>query len=177
MNIISIDYGKYKSGIFMIVDGQEKSYKIINKQGCSDSLAFYNIYDQLNDILMQNDIDYALIEKCTLNRVNAKSITLMPAIMGILKLTFQIFGIPVIDSINASMWKSLTVGKIDKKSKLYRDKVKEKYGKEFEIIDQIDAFLIYKASREILKRKTLTTAQRKVKEQLLEVENEINNLH
>lgn len=178
MNVISIDPSKYSTGIFTKIDGQENSFVILNKKGCSQEEALKNIYQVFTSILKKEKYHFGLIEGYGFNfkSKNIRSVIPMSEVGGVIKLIFAQAEIPLI-TVPVQTWRTLTIGRINKKSKdNYLAAISIKYGCNFSTTDESDAFLIYQAVKEMAKRtKRLTPGMIKIKKQLQKIIEERNN--
>ena len=171
MNIISIDFAKYSTGIYTKVEGQESCFIIANKKKCSDQEALLNLYTAFTGILQNVRYNFGLIEGYGFNPINKQSMIIMSEIGGVIKLAFAYAEVPLI-TMPIQTWKMLTIGRIEKHGNetVYLDAIKSKYERSFANIDIADAFLIYQAAKVICKRtKRLTPAMGKIKAQLQKI--------
>lgn len=173
MNIISIDFGKRRTGIFLRANGKEESLKICNKPKASMEEALVCIYDSFKTILELYHFDIGFIEGYAINMAHAFGVIPLAEVAGVIKLVFKQYGVSLV-TIPVQTWKFLTVGQIDKHKQedQYREAVRLKYDREFDTVDQIDAFLIYEAAKAIGQRtKRLSDSMRKLKNQMIEILN------
>ena len=171
MNVISIDFSKVRTGIFTKIDGRASSLSIENKAKISNEKALVNVYQAFTVILDNQKYNFGLIEGYAFNFRRPSGISVMAEIAGVIKLSFAERKIPLI-TIPVQVWKSLTISNIDKTKNpdLYFAEIKKKYGMDFVIEDEADAFLIYQATREVAKKtKRLTPAVKKIKERLQKI--------
>lgn len=169
MNVIAIDFSKRKTGIFLRINGQEKSRLIKNKYNATQGQALVNINNSFKNLLNEFEIDFGLIEGYGFNLKNKRSMVPMCEVGGTIKLVFANRGIPLIE-IPIQTWKMLTInfkGKKEKNLDKYLGMVSKTYGKEFKTSDEADAFMIYQAAKIIAKKNgRMTDSMRKIKEQL-----------
>lgn len=171
MNIISIDPSKACTGIFSKVANIERSFSISHGYNVSQETALQNIYHNFTREL-KNPYQLGLIEGYYL--ANPRGMLLLPEIVGVIKLCFAHALVPLV-SVNVATWKSIVKIKIDKnkKKKEYLEAIRVKYGKDFSIVDEADAFLIYQAAKVIAKStKQMTPGAMKIRKQLETVINQ-----
>ena len=174
MNIISIDPSKKRTGIITRIDKKIMSMSIEHTKKQTQSEALVNIFNKFQTVLNDTKFDMGLIEGYWL--VNPRGMTHEPEIVGVIKLVFALHEVPLI-VIPIQTWKSIIGIKIDKKKKPgeYFAAIKKKYGKEFSVVDEADAFLIYKVAEYIVHNtQVMSKAAMKVRNKIKEV---IENLH
>ncbi len=168
MNIISIDPGKYNIGIFIKWQNENCSMSIINDKEDLQKDIFIKIFDKIRQILSLYSINLGFIEGYAFNFKNKKSIISLGEIGGIIRLIFAKKNIPLIE-IPVQTWKNQTISIINKRKykDLYLKKIKEKYKKKFDNIDEADAFLIYETAMIACKgRKQLSETMQKIKQEI-----------
>lgn len=173
MNVISIDFSKTSTGIFMRIDNKESSQTIHNDVNTSQQAAIEKIYTIIRILLTKNKFHFGLIENYGYNPKQMKTFILMCEISGVIRLAFKQCETPLI-AIRPMTWKSQTIGtKINYKKKdpdKYIQLVGEKYGKFFANTDEADAYLIYMAAREIAKNdKLVSKSVQSIKKQIMAV--------
>lgn len=171
MNLISVDFGKYKTGVFCKKSGKEDSMLIRNKPRASMEESLSVIYHDLKKIIELSQPDFGIMEGYGFNEKHKSSRIPMAEIGGVIKLLFYQLDIPVI-VMPIQTWKTLTVGMVDKKKDedLYRSIVKQKYGKEFQSLDETDAFLFYQSLKIIsLGECRLTKSMKRIRSKLSEI--------
>lgn len=168
MNIISIDPSKKCTGIFTIIDGEELSLSIDHSYKDQQEDMLQDIYYFFTKILENNKYDIGFVEGYWLS--NKRGFTLEPEIVGVIKLVFAIAEVPLI-TIPIPTWKAIVRIKINKKKMPdeYLQAIKIKYNKEFMIIDEADAFLIYVAADYIMNNVVTNDGAVKVKKRIKEV--------
>lgn len=169
MNIISIDPSKKCTGLFIKVDGKEESISISHSYKTPQEEVLQNIYAFFTHILHESKFHMGLIEGYWL--ANPRGMLIEPEIVGVIKLCFAQAKVPLI-TVNISIWKSIVKININKrkKEKEYLEAIRVKYGKDFGIVDEADAFLIYEATRQIAKNtKRMSNASMKIREKIKKV--------
>jgi len=166
--IISIDPSVKGTGIFTIVNAIEVS-KTIKNENVDFPSSLINIHYGMEFILQENRFDLCLIEEPypMLNRGQDQLLR----IAGVIECSIARYLIPVV-RVPVQTWKSITgMNEINKKKdpEKYKKLAKEKYGKEFETLDELDAYLIYVCSQLLLQKTDLTKAARKVRDQIIDV--------
>jgi Holliday junction resolvasome RuvABC endonuclease subunit len=165
MNIISIDPSKSSTGIYKTFKGAFQSYCIKNKQKVSQADALKVIADKLVEEFRAVNYTFGMIEGYGINSKNKYSITVIPEIVGVIRLMFRLYDIPLI-TVPVQTWKRITGIKVDKKKfkGKYLEVVNRKYNMDFSTTDEADAFLIYTTVREICKKtKRLTDSEIKIR--------------
>jgi len=170
MNVISIDFAKYKTGVFTRIGGKEKTFTITMPRNSSQEDVLHILYGTFEAILDEDHFHFGLIEGYGFNPENKRSMVPMCEIAGVIKLAFIHAGVPII-TMPIQTWKKLTIGRIDKKKvAAYLRAVKVKYNREFSNTDEADAFLIYQAAKKICKMtKGLTSTMEKIKARLEQI--------
>ena len=169
MNIIAIDPSKKCTGVFLKIDGKEESLSITHGIKVVQRDVLLNIYYMFTKLLKENEFGMGFIEGYWL--VHPRGMTIEPEIVGVIRLVFALAGIPLI-TVPIATWKSIVKIGVDKKKKPaeYLRVINHRYMKQFELVDEADAYLIYIATRYIARHtKTMSKAATKVRNQIKEV--------
>jgi Holliday junction resolvasome RuvABC endonuclease subunit len=152
VNIIAIDFSKVRTGIFIKNEGVESASSITNKAWAKQETVLVKLYNEFTSILNNKKIDIGFIEGYAFNPKNRSGMIPMSEYGGIIKLVFALAGIPLV-VIPVQTWKSIIKIKMNKNKNpdKYLKIIADKFGREFQNIDEADAFLIYKTARLIAK--------------------------
>jgi Holliday junction resolvasome RuvABC endonuclease subunit len=158
MNILSIDPGSNKIGIYALIGGKAQSFTI--RPGSLSDL-FIKLY---NDT-MWDAVEYAFIEDFAFSR-NGKGQRSMAEYVGVIKVVMEMKNVEYI-KVPISTWKVYTGKDLPKKkNKEYLDYVNEKYNKNFDTTDAADAFLIMFAMFKIGKGDIRTDSANKLSKEI-----------
>jgi len=173
--MISIDPGKYRTGIFYKSTTLEKSFCIKNRKPLADEYALVNIHDMLNVMVNElyadgEEINFAIIEGYGVNLKKRNSMLFMGEVIGVIRLTLTLHDIPII-TMPIQTWKHYC--RIESKKSLirkYLDEVYQKFNMEFDTTDEADAYMMYRALVNISKKtKSLSETDIKIKDQLRKI--------
>lgn len=178
MNIISVDPSMRSTGVYCRVDGREYSYLFKNPARMTREEVLESTYKAFNALLCSARYMFGLIEGYAYDTSNRRGLYSSVEMVGVIKLCFANYGVPLI-TIEIPTWKSMTIGHMKKNKKsqklLYVETVAKKYGKRFGTTDEADAYLIYRAVKEIGKKvRNLSDTQRKIKSKILTILGEAN---
>lgn len=172
MQIITFDTGKYSAGVFVFTGEKSASYTIKNKSKIQEE-AIFTMVESVSEILCRHfdrrEKILAIIEGYGNSPKNKRSVRINAEIVGAVKYLFYLWNAQVL-IMPVQTWKSLTIGRIDKKDENnYMQVIKNIYGKSFESTDEADAFLFYQALVALgNKTANLTPAQTELRRQAAE---------
>jgi len=170
MNIISIDFSKKNTGVFLKLSGQEMLLSISNSKNDPIEKALEKIFMSLHSMVTDNNIKLGIMEGYAFNVKHMTSVAALGEVGGCIKMLFGMLKVPLV-TVPVATWKMLTIGKIKKSGneKRYLETAKKIYGKDFSDTDQADAYMIYKATQIILKKTgAMTPAMIEIKGKILE---------
>lgn len=160
MNIMTIDPGKIKTGIFIKTDSYTKSFLINNTKCKNDYEIFKNLYYEIQEIIYEHNIEIIFIEDYAFAYKKSRSVTSLGEIKGMIKSSIYTIdnrvGVnkPKIYYLPIQLWKSYInkeVRALKKKNKRYRETINKLYNKNFKSTDECDAYLMMVAIHLILK--------------------------
>lgn len=143
MNIISIDPSKSATGICIKHENKIIS-DVIGTKGLSEEKAYVIIAKRIEEIIKKYNIQVALIEGYAWSKNVNRSFSIMAEVKGIILNELYKKNVKVI-TVPIKTWQMLCKGILPKKKeghKKYLDYVKVNYKKEFNTVDQADAYLI-----------------------------------
>jgi Holliday junction resolvasome RuvABC endonuclease subunit len=147
VNIISIDPGSKSTGVYLSF--KDVSYSISIKP---EKKRYCDMYQQLNDLLIEQEIDVAFIEDYAYGNTLPGKRTLSEFV-GIIKLCLEWNNIPWI-AVPIQTWKSYCMKGLPKlKNKKYIDMVNKEYQGGINMLktaDECDAYMIYRCMRKII---------------------------
>lgn len=145
MNAISVDPGIRSTGLFLFRDGKGRAQSILR----ADAGSWGHLVDLRGRLLRYaKGIDVAFVEGYPYGLPAGQAAYAIEA-GGVAREVCAELGLPLV-VVEIATWKALTIGNLPKSSKaqreLYLDTVETKYGRQFDTVDQADAYLIYRAA-------------------------------
>ena len=166
MNVISIDPGVERTGIYLFRNGQGSSISIERPH----SAERWNHLAELRKAILQytKGMDLALVEDYPYGLPALRAASAIE-VGGVVRGTLTEMGVPII-VVGISTWKALTIGHMRKGTisevKAYCRAVHKKYGHWFATADEADAFLIYVAVLRIQNRETGGKAADRIRQEI-----------
>ena len=171
MRVISVDPAVRSTGVFIRTPEERRAYRIQSKPKVDGNHALANLHMKLYKLCVRHyPFDLGLVEAYPIGAKFQQGSMELGAAYGIVRAVMAAFDIPIV-AIHPSTWQSLTTGRMPKgnkaKTAAYVGEVERRYRVRFETTDCADAYLIWRAARQLIDSPGRTEAQEKLRSELL----------